>query len=154
MALKSNSREVFSRLISISNEEMGDGKVKLIHSDLFRSACASVGIVIDEDCEVLALDILHRSIEKKSTDSYLLGIHLGLEIIANENIKNLINAIDENISQTPFFQIHLVNEDEHIQKCVNNFYEFCTTEYEKSDFMSGFELSVLFWKEFWKEARQ
>lgn len=88
-----------------------------------------------------------------------MGICLGLEIIANENIQLLFdyrlktdgsNFIE--LTQSEFFITHRVNEDEHILKSIENFKVFCKSKIDKEQFISGFNLAIEFWEKFWMKA--
>jgi hypothetical protein len=155
LALRTESEYAFSRLISISNEEMGNGNIKSVHSDLFREACLEYSIKTNESINIKSFEVFKDIQSNKFTDSYILGLHLGLEIIANENVEQLIKTLGQSnnnkIALTKFFTIHLVNEDEHIEKCVHN-YKRCKTLDQKSEFMEGFNLSISFWIKYWNEA--
>jgi hypothetical protein len=153
LALATDSKIIFSRIISICNEEMGEGNIEKIHSDEFKSACENVGVKVDLDLKVEALEVLNSLKVNQLENSKILGIHLGLEVIANENINQLLEILgsENRIDSSEFFKTHISNEDEHIRKCSENYY-LCKTDQEKADFMSGFYLSLKFWKIFWEEA--
>ena len=90
------------------------------------------------------------------TDARVLGILLGLEIDAEENISTIASALSHDeksktiIDESPFFRIHRVAEVEHIRLDVSNFLRFCPTEQSKEDFMEGFDAAVQFWRFFWQ----
>ena len=153
LSTKANSIQTVSKLISIANEELGDGDYILAHAYLFKQACLNENIQINQQFTSLkSLNILKDIIAKELNDSYILGIHLGLEIIANENITSLVNILGNTLSlqSSEFFRIHFVNEDDHIKKCVDNF-NLCKSLESQNDFLSGFKQGLFFWDEFWKE---
>lgn len=152
LASLSRSEYVFSRLLSIANEEMGDGNDKLIHSEDFKYSCELNNILIDQSYQPNSLNVLRSTFKSEVGDPEILGIHLGLEIIANENINELLTGLGGGrLRNSSFFKIHLINESEHIRKCIDN-YDFCDSQSDKDKFMEGFSRGIEFWQSFWTEV--
>lgn len=149
-------------IVQIIFEELGTRNHRLIHPDLFLDAIESVGVTTQRRKELvgkhlskLGFNELCAIMNEAKTNSEILGILLGLEIDANENIQSIYDALifsteaEEILDKTPFFKIHRIAEDEHIRLDVANFLRFCQTEEEKADFTQGFDKAVLFWKNYW-----
>lgn len=151
-------------IVQIIFEELGTRNYRLIHSDLFLDAIESIGVTTERRKELvnkylakLGLNDLTSIMNEAKSNSEILGILLGLEIDANENIQTIFDSLayNEEIAQevkdTPFFTIHRIAEDEHIRLDVANFLRFCKTDQEKECFTYGFDKAVLFWKKYWGE---
>jgi hypothetical protein len=142
-------------LLTIAAEENGevDG---IPHFKMFSNACSLIGI----DPQLMHLKVLEDLMifAQKSRNHQTLGLCFGLEVIANENISFLLKSLSNNSSEfellsvSTFFEIHRSNEDTHIDMNFKNFQMFCITSEEKSNFMSGFDYALAFWKSFWFQA--
>ena len=81
---------------------------------------------------------------------------MGLEIIAYENILTLLALISQNkreqIIKTPYFSIHLIAEDEHINLNIQNYIEASSSAEELENYMRGFHAGLKFWKYFWTDV--
>lgn len=143
----------------IAFEELGEGSNKT-HAELFRDSCTAIKIKCVSDNKPNSLEGLTKYINTPLvSESNMLGLGLGLEIIANENINFLFDNLiltDQNkkkiLEDTLFFKIHRENEDEHIRKNFSNFSRFCNTQEEIVDFHEGFHFGLNFWKGFWSEC--
>lgn len=150
-----------SKVIQIAWEELGMGRSNEIHADLFSDCLKIAGVdPSNRSFQTMSLSSLYSKIDKETVnDSYLFGICLGLEIVANENIDTIFHAlahnerISEELAQTPFFKLHRVNEDEHIDHNVRNFLKFCESKSQREEFLKGFFVAIEFWKDFWRDAR-
>jgi pyrroloquinoline quinone (PQQ) biosynthesis protein C len=102
-----------------------------------------------------ALDDLWRSLVSFKSDSEVLGILLGLEIPAEENIEMIFTSLgySESVSavlaKTKFFALHRAIEIEHVRLTVSNFLRFCSTEEQRAQFVAGFDTGLEFWKRYW-----
>jgi hypothetical protein len=153
-------------IIQITWEELGSGNPEMLHSKLFLAA-ASLSknkeinwkkeiLNSNLDCKIL-LDQLYSDLENCKTSYQILGMTLGMEIPANENIDCLFNSVcydvsRETLENSSFFKIHRVNEDQHIAANIENFEIVCKTQKSKEEFIEGFTAAVTFWKFFWDEA--
>ena len=149
-------------IVQIIFEELGTRNHRLIHSDLFLDVIETIGVTTDRRKRLVSKhlpklpfnDLIAIMNEAKS-NSEILGILLGLEIDANENIQTIFESLAFNdgatqkIKETPFFKIHRIAEDEHIRIDVANFLRFCSTDDDKEQFTQGFDRSVIFWKNYW-----
>ncbi len=153
-----STNEIRRNIVQIAYEELGSGSHKAIHSHLFLE-CLDNNFKRDHQitCEKELASLLNK-IQKNPSDSFILGINLGLEIPANENIECIFNAITTNkeeelkIEKMPFFKIHRINEDEHIRLNVKNFLDFCKSKEEVNEFLEGFNIAINFWESFWSLA--
>lgn len=149
-------------IVQILFEELGTRNHKLIHPDLFLDAIESIGVttkrrneLVSKHLSKLGFNELSRIMNEAKSNSEILGILLGLEIDANENIQAIFQALTFNegatqkIKNTPFFKIHRIAEDEHIRLDVANFLRFCGSDDEREKFSQGFDKSVIFWKKYW-----
>lgn len=161
-AAKVDNNLIRHYIVQILFEELGTRNHRLIHPDLFLDTIESIGVRDLRRNEIVAnhlfkmnFDFLISTMNEAKTNSEILGVLLGLEINANENIQTIFDALSYNneirriIQETPFFKIHRIAEDEHIRIDVANFLRFCQNEQQKSDFIAGFDKSVLFWKNYW-----
>ncbi len=149
-------------IVQIIFEELGTRNHRLIHPDLFLDAIESIGVSTERRKELgerhllkLGFDKLVSTMNGAKTNSEILGILLGLEIDANENIQTIFDSLafeektEKKLKDTAFFKIHRIAEDEHIRLDVANFLRFCQTEEEKSQFIQGFDKAVIFWRNYW-----
>lgn len=165
-SLASNADDNLARhfLIQTAFEELGSRSRGAIHSHLFAksldlssSGQARTRQYLEESGGFRALSVLEKAAQLKG-NAQVMGVCLGLELPANENIQTLLVGLGhksdllEQLSKSPFFRIHTVVEDEHIRLSVANFLHFCRSENEKLRFKEGFDLGIRFWKEFWGEV--
>lgn len=154
-------------IVQIIFEELGKRDHRIIHPDIFLDTVESLGVVserrkqlVEKYLSFLGFDCLVSIMDGAKTNSEILGILLGLEIDANENIQTIFDSLaftDEaeiKVKNTPFFKIHRVAEDEHIRLDVANFLRFCQTDKEKEEFTQGFDKAVSFWKNYWDAMAQ
>ncbi len=162
-AAKVDSNLMRHYIVQIIYEELGTRNHRLIHPDLFLDAIESVGVtdkkrsdLISNHFNKLGFSYLNQIMSEAKSNSEILGILLGLEIDANENIQTILDSLaydakaEEVLISTPFFKIHRIAEDEHIRIDVANFLRFCQTEQEKEEFTDGFDKAVHFWNIYWK----
>ncbi len=149
-------------IIQVAFEELGGRKTDEIHSHLFRSMLNDIGL---EDKVMLSisslfgtdlLDQLYSDMENSKSDAETLGMSLGLEINAEENIEVLFEGlsyskgIKSTLEDSLFFRMHRVVEEEHIRLNISNFLRFCPSEKEKELFTEGFDKSVKYWDKYWE----
>ncbi len=149
-------------IVQIIFEELGTRDYRCIHSDLFLDALEMIGvsysarkILVRKHLTKLGFFNLTQIMSEAKSNAEVLGILLGLEINANENIQTIFDSLaydqksEELLKATPFFKIHRIAEDEHIRLDVANFLRFCKTDHEKDEFIKGFDLAVGFWRIYW-----
>jgi hypothetical protein len=166
-ASKVRTNEIRHYIVQVAFEELGLRNVDQLHSKIFDDCLTMVGCT-KEDQEafhsnfnnVVPLNLLWDELQQTNSTEKILGIGLGLEIPALENIETLFNSLahdsecKEKLQKSLFFRIHRINEEEHIRLNVANFLRFCPLEQQKSDFIEGFNLAINFWKIFWGNADQ
>lgn len=149
-------------LIQIAVDELGGKNKKLIHSKLFMEAISKIGIGFGSGSNLspirAVLDMLDQSLASARSEEAIIGLLMSFEILAPENIETLFECLSfddaarETLSASPFFKIHRQDETEHIRHSVANFLRFCTTDDEKSAFMTAFREGVYFWERFWDQS--
>lgn len=165
LASKSEGNLARHFLIQTAFEELGGRNRNAIHSDLYMSALQRIGMdegtvkeYIEVNVPLFALEKLKKSTHAVKGNPEIMGLCLGLELPANENISTILAGLGTNeelqatLLKTPFFKIHRLVEDEHIRLSVSNFLQFCQGDQEKDKFLKGFEGGITFWKEFWSEV--
>lgn len=157
-----SNRKICQRIEEIILEETGDGHLLQNHAQLYKSAMFENMI----DLKIIktnSISLFQKNYKDKIEDvlvkeSFCVGVSYGLEIIAEQNIKYLLyySAQDKTsyakLEKTLFFQIHLENEIEHINKCMQNKGIVTQDEKSKRSFDEGVKISLEFWNHFWKEA--
>ncbi|BCA96951.1 hypothetical protein TUM19329_33120 [Legionella antarctica] len=148
-------------------EELGMRDVNEIHPERFREAAIDAGV--DESLFEKhqgfsrvndSLDKLVKSLTTSKTDAEVMGILLGLECPAEENVETLFLGlaltpeIKAQLLKSIFFRIHRAIECEHIRLAVSNFLRFNSDEVSKKDFIKGFDQGIQFWVEFWSGLAQ
>jgi hypothetical protein len=158
LASKVDSNQARMRILKIAWEELGEGKVKHIHPETFKT-CLSLADVEVKTIPSEAISQLERYAEGSfRSTAEIFGLGLGLEIIAVQNIETIFNGlahdpiIATNLKLTEFFQIHFQNEEGHISHCIDSFIKYCPDYTSKNDFLMGFENGLIFWKLFWSEV--
>ena len=149
-------------VIQTAFEELGMRDVTEIHPDLFWSAAKMIGVTEADHSRIGIDKNLHESLQAlKSallgyrTDAEVLGVLLGLEIPARENIEAIFQGLahsslaSDALAKTKFFIVHRFVESEHIRITVANFLRFCQSPEEKRLFIKGFEDGIEFWSTFW-----
>jgi hypothetical protein len=154
-------------IIQTAFEELGMRDHKEIHPDMFWDAAKTVGVkqslaeIQGADSTVQqSIDYLRRKLLHYGNDAKILGILLGLEIPAQENIETIYNCLaynnvcEKRLAGHRFFIIHRKIEIEHVRLSVSNFLRFCTKEQEKADFIHGFNDGLYFWNCFWTGVKK
>ena len=154
-------------IVQIIFEELGSRNHRLIHPDLFLDCLQQIGItdhdrinLISKNLSKFPFEYLKTIMTNASTDGMSLGILLDLEIDAEENIQTLFDALSydeessELVEKSSFFRIHKIAEKEHIRLNVANFLRFCPSEESKSEFLSGFNQAVHFWRLYWNAINE
>lgn len=146
-------------------EELGGRDVEKIHPEMFWEAVREMGVSeVDRDALILdpkgtsILDSLKQSLLCASSDDEIMGLLLGLEIPARENIEAVFRSLahcsnlEEKVARSEFFKLHRQIESEHIRLAVSNFIRFCISDTQKEMFIFGFDTGVKFWEEFWRDV--
>ena len=162
---KLSNNEIRHYVIQPIFEELGKRNHRMIHPDIFLDCLDDLDIDQKQRASLyishsskLPLNWLEERINSANSDAEILGIMLGLEINAEENILTLSKALSydpsskEIVHKSKFFRIHFVAEQEHIRLNVANFLRFCPSSQNKQDFLKGFDTSISFWRTYWNEV--
>ena len=153
-------------VIQTAFEELGMRDAREIHPDMFWEV-AKTAAVTDHDREKIlsaelpekAIEFLRLKLKSYSSDEEVLGILLGLEIPAEENIETVFrslahtDALSNTLNETKFFRLHRQIEPEHVRLTISNFLRFCGTDDERARFIRGFRDGLIFWQLFWSSAQ-
>lgn len=152
-------------VIQTAYEELGMRVVEEIHPEMFRATAITTGI--DEhyftdlkqyEPVTQQLAWLANQLLQCDNDSEVMGMLLGLECPANENIDTIFNALainqeaENKAKESSFFKLHRAIEIEHVRLTVSNFLRFCPNELQKEQFIRGFDAGIHFWRGFWSEV--
>lgn len=161
--LKDINKQLY--FVRIAHEELGGGNLDEVHADLFNTSLRLAGVsdqqrdfFVHAKVKRQSLDIIERAIVSAKSDSEIIGIGLGLEAPAFENIEILFSSLlpackgNASLEQQPFFKIHRVVETEHIRLNIENFLRYCHSATERQEFLNGFYSALQFWKIFWDDA--
>jgi hypothetical protein len=152
-------------VIQTAYEELGMRDAAEIHPEMFREAAMQSGVK-DENIQQfmhyepvthqlawLANRLLHCD-----SDSEVMGMLLGLECPADENIDTIFNALaftesaEHSARESKFFKLHRAIETEHVRLTVSNYLRFCPDKAQKEQFIRGFDAGIDFWRRFWEEV--
>lgn len=165
-ASRMSSNEKRHYVIQTAFEELGMRNVEEIHADLFKQAAESLSIKINQQENYENLDAgepiayLANAVKNCKNESVVLGMLLGLEGPARENIETIFESMDYlsneevQLEKNVFFVLHRQIEIEHIRLTVANFLKFCFSPTQKEDFICGFEEGLTFWKMFWTKTSE
>jgi hypothetical protein len=166
-AAKSSDAVKRHYIIQYAFEELGMRDVDEIHSELLKKCAISSGIKETAFEELKDWKPLHNELTNLreillhySMDAEVLGLNLGMEFPARENISTVQICLSPDpisakiILQSRFFQIHNVIEAEHIRLGIANFLRFCPREDDKIGFLTGFDDGIRFWVGFWTVVSQ
>ena len=161
------SNEKRHYVIQTAFEELGMRNSREIHADMFWDAAKITGLTenmaarLRESSEVKdALNFLENTLLNYRSDEEVLGVLLGLEIPAIENIETIFQSLahnDEvktNLNQHMFFRLHREIEIEHVRLTVTNFLRFCPQKAEQDRFLIGFHDGLKFWQMFWNATAE
>ncbi len=152
--------------IQTAYEELGARNADEIHHEMFWETALASGAKNSDRTRMAhepeiddALGFLEQVLMTTKTDEEILGLLLGLEICAQENIETVFSslahtkALETSLAETKFFKLHRQLEMEHIRLDVSIFLRFCKGSEEKMRlFTSGFDSGVQFWEKFWSGA--
>lgn len=149
-------------LIQIAFEELGGKSQDEIHCELFKEALSEIGIGESEIesavCEAqkrLCHDFCYALV-RTNTNAEILGLNLGVEVIAAENIETLFSLLAYSgeaasvLNKSPYFQMHRTIEEGHLSLSISNFLKFCHTDKERVLFIKSFDNAMTFWRTFWE----
>lgn len=149
-------------IIQTAFEELGMRDYKQIHSEMFYQAANSIGIyflkncdLIDENLIISTISILKDRLSFYYNDMQIMGILLGLELPAIENIETIFTCMaydqcaEKKLKESLFFKIHREVEIEHVRLTVSNFLRFSKSVEDIKNFINGFEDGINFWSKFW-----
>lgn len=152
--------------IQTAYEELGARHADEIHHEMFWETALASGArdsdrASNEPEISKALNFLERVLETSKSDEEILGLLLGLEICAEENIETVFSslahtkALETSLAETKFFKLHRQLEMEHIRLDISIFLRFCQKSEEKTErFIKGFDAGVQFWLKFWSGIGQ
>ena len=149
--------------IQTAYEELGARNADEIHHEMFWETAVMAGAkntdrdALSDEPEIShALSFIEKSLMESKSDEEILGLLLGLEICAQENIETVFSSLahtkelEEKLAETKFFKLHRQLEMEHIRLDVSIFLRFCQNSKEKTQlFTKGFDAGVDFWEQFW-----
>jgi hypothetical protein len=151
-------------VIQTAYEELGMRSVDQIHAQIFWAAAEMAGAGEEDKKRLLAsglLDSCLHSLEKTllgyEDDEHILGLLLGMEAPAVENIETLFRSlahsseVEATLDESEFFVLHRRHEPEHIRLAVSNFLRFCQDETSRARFIAGFDDGIQFWQSLWKK---
>ena len=154
--------------IQTAYEELGARNADEIHHEMFWETAVMAGAT-NADRDALsgepeisrALKFLEQVLMDSKSDEEILGLLLGLEICAQENIETVFSSLahtkelDSKLAETKFFKLHRQLEMEHIRLDISIFLRFCQNSKEKTQlFTNGFDCGVQFWDQFWSGVGQ
>lgn len=164
-AARVSTNEKRHYVIQTAFEELGMRDVREIHPKMFWETAVHVGITESDKVRLAAIETgievlnsLRASILMAKDDETVMGLLLGLEIPAQENIETVFASLAHSkeaeceLAVTKFFRLHRQIEIEHVRLTVSNFLRFCLTEEERARFIDGFDQGTSFWEKFWANA--
>jgi hypothetical protein len=153
-------------VIQTAFEELGMRDAREIHPDMFWQVAKAAGVTDQDREKVLlaelpakAIEFLRAKLMGYSSDEEVLGVLLGLEIPAEENIETVFKSLAHTdplrdaLNETKFFRLHRQIESEHVRLTISNFLRFCRTDDERARFIKGFHDGLIFWQLFWGSAK-
>ncbi len=158
LAAKVNSNQARMRILKIAWEELGEGKAKHIHPEIFKTCLEFADIEIKTTISNANIQLEKYAEGNFRSTSEIFGLGLGLEIVAVQNIETVFSGLAFDpvvaayLKETEFFKIHFENEEGHIRHCIDSFMKYCPDKKNKTDFLIGFENGLRFWKLFWSEV--
>lgn len=150
-------------VIQTAFEELGMRNADEIHPEMFKDATRMAGLV-EADYEsmksypavTIQLEWLANALIDATSDDEVMGLLLGLECPAEENIDTLFNSLGINakikskLEKTKFFKLHRAIETEHVRLTISNFLRFSIDEEARNNFTKGYDLGITFWLNYWK----
>lgn len=157
--------EEFSKNIAhICEDELGFGNPKANHAKLFKDCLIVQGL--SDEAIVKSLETnknrkvlnLIEDVKTKNNEWFNLGLILGLEIVAYENINTVLSLISLEdklrLFNMPYFKIHFVAEDEHINLNIQNYLGLSSSKEKRLLYLEGFNSGIEFWVDFWKPIQR
>lgn len=154
-------------VIQTAFEELGMRDVNEIHPEMFKQATECAQLTYQDfealksyDLVTKVLDWLANALLHSTSDAHVMGMLLGLEGPAEENIDTLFGSlaytgeIEEELMKTKFFRLHRAIECEHVRLTISNFLRFNTDEESKNAFITGFDDGIQFWENYWNSVSQ
>ena len=145
-------------------EELGEASPDLIHTDLLRRMLLVADV---DDVDILrwsghagvnrTIDSLMTELHGCSSDAEICGLLLGMELIAYQNVDNVIDYLSFNsevgaaVSDTPWARLHHQLEEGHIRRAVSIFVDHVPELHEQRPFVRTFMSTIRFWEDFWGE---
>lgn len=150
-------------IVQFAFEELGMRDHEEIHCELFRQAAVSAEVSEQHFDTLLGSDEIENLFSwlrgrllGYENDASIIGLNLGMEFPAEENISTVQTSLSENkeiaeiVANSRFFKVHNVIEAEHIRAGIANFLRFCPDDKAKRLCLEGFDDGILFWKRYWQ----
>lgn len=150
-------------VIQTAYEELGESREDKIHTDLLRETLHVAGV---DDNDILAwsgheqvqdaITSLQNDLQACASDAEICGMLLGMELIAYENIANVVDylgyskEISRKIADTEWVRLHNTLEEAHIQRSVGIFVRYVTDHVARRKFVQTFTRTMRFWECFWR----
>lgn len=151
-------------VIQTAFEELGMRDVDEIHPEMFKQCCVEAGIPGEmfqklsahEPVQALLLRLNDLMLASQD-DDYIMGMLLGLELPAEDNISSIFHSCafdstaEAKLRTHKFFKLHMALECEHVRLTVSNFLRFSLATEAKNQFIAGFDEGIRFWVDYWQE---
>lgn len=159
MVQKASSNQERAKLAKTLYEELGEGNCENIHSNLYLNALLKSGLdtksIESANVRWPPTEIYSLISEFQTASSAkILGMSMGLELIAQENISMLALAFrlgaknEVDLRTDLFFSIHFENEINHIKENLELYFNL-TSVAGRHEYIEGVNRSMQFWKQFW-----
>lgn len=161
---KLNNPRIRHLVVQTVYEELGEGSLDQLHTDLLRAMLLLAGI---EDSHILrwsgheginrTLDSLKADLEACGSDAEICGLLLGMELVAYQNVDNVIDYLSYSkevgaaVSDTPWARLHHQLEEGHIRRAVSVFALYVPDFGSQRKFVRTFMCTIRFWEQFWRE---
>lgn len=149
-------------VIQTAYEELGEDSEDKIHTDLLRESLRAAGVT---DVDILtwsgakdvhaSIESLYENLNSCISDEEICGVLLGMEIIAYENIANVVDYLDysddigRQVRATEWVRLHNTLEEAHIHRSVSVFVRHVSDFTSRRKFVQKFMQTMEFWNEFW-----
>lgn len=149
-------------VIQTAYEELGEDSEAKIHTLLLRECLHIAGVT---DADILAwsgheavnqcIESLRENLLACVSDEEICGILLGMEIIAFENIGNVVDflsysdEVSERVNATEWVRLHNTLEEAHIHRSVSVFVQHVGDFTARRKFVQKYMQTIRFWARFW-----
>ncbi|MCG8424006.1 MAG: iron-containing redox enzyme family protein [Proteobacteria bacterium] len=149
-------------VVQTAYEELGESSESKIHTDLLRDSLLVADV--DEN-DILAwsgypdvrdaITSLRDNLDACTSDAEICGVLLGMELIAYENIGNVVDYLSYSdevarlVAATEWVRLHNTLEEAHIERSVSIFVRYVTSYTARRKFVGKFIQVMHFWERFW-----